>query len=716
MTGRRLTTAVGAARDPRRDPWLDALPLVALGALTLLLCWMYSGVFRGEVCGDDNTFHYAESALIADSLRHGDLDWWNPSANAGFPTGYYYQLLPAAVPGVFAAIFGDVLFWFQLAVFLSMVLVPAAAYRGLRVMGAEPWPAFGGAVAVCFVLSGSKWGAGAEGTFWVGLYTQGVAMAAYPLALGHGWRWLVHGRSAASAVGWGLFVGLCHPVAGMALGLGLFVALPVALVEQQQRDTRHRFLAPVLRLLLLGGLLVVASASAWVQVFVDYEAFGGFPHRLKDEAGPGFELLQTWLRDGYFLDHERWPPRVLTALMVPGLVLSLLLFVLRSGRHLVALWLSALVFAYLLGVGRTLVTDDDLFPAVRVLGALQVTLALVIGAACVAGAVAAVRGLERVWLGWIGQGVVGFLLGVVAIAVIAQAAGAHHARVQVATDYKRIHRRELDEVLAAIRVAGPGRIQNRGTTTDTAPGVENHWFMMLPYVYAGRGQLVAYGGAALQSSPNFVYLWGTPDPQRAAWIYDAPLVLTNHERGPAIGGTLLASTEHFELRELPAPGLVSAVQVVGEIPPGSSRKATRKVVINWQRSDQPLHDQVLAHPGHGIAGPLPDGDVLETRRGPSTITARVRVRTRTTYLVHESWHPRWTATIDGRAARIRRVTPDMMAVDVDPGEHVLALSFERPWWQWALWLLVPLAALAAWLVERRWLFRRRNSSAQHDRQ
>ncbi len=700
--------AASAPRPRARDGYqlfLDALPLLCLGVLTGLLCWMYSHVFAGEICGDDNSYHYAEVAFLADSLGHGDFDLWNPAANGGFPSGYYYQLVPAAIPGVMGAIFGNVLFWFQLTVFLSMVLVPAATYRGLRVMGAEPWPALGGALAVCFILSGSKWGAGAEGTFWVGLYTQGIAMVAYPLALGYGWRWMTHGKGAAPAVAWGLFVGLCHPVAGIAVGLSLFVGLAVSMTEQRERAVPLRYLWPAVRLPALGFLLFIGSASGWLQILIDYEAFGGFPHRVEGEAGPGFEGFQAWLRTGFFLDHERWPPRVLTALMVPALVLSLFFFLQRQARHLAAMWLAALLFAYVIGMGRLLRTgDDDLFPAVRVLGPLQFTLAMVIGASCVAGAVAGVRGLERLRLGWIGQAAIAFLIGIVVIVLVPSAAGQHHDRIRVAEDYPRIHRRELDELLPAIRAATPGRIQNRGNTTDEAPGVENHWFMILPYVYAGRSQLVVYGAAALQSSPNFYFLHSTPSVKRAAWIYDAPLILTNHQRGPTIGGDVVVSTEHFEVREVPSPGLVSAVQVMGEIE-GKNRKQRRDAVITWQKSEQPMNDQVLVYPGSGAAGPPPDGDVLEVKRGRSRLSARVLARAPTTYLFRESWHPRWHATVDGKPARIRRVTPDFMAIDVEPGEHLIGLRFERPWWQWSLWLLAPLAALAGWLFER-WLRRR----------
>jgi hypothetical protein len=543
-------------------------------------------------------------------------------------------------------------------------------------------------------------------------------MVGYPLAIGYGYRWMAHGERAIGAVGWGLFVGLCHPVAGVSAGVALAAMLPVALVEQQDRAVhapRLRYLWPVARLVVLGVLYVIGAAPAWVQVIVDYEAFGGFPHRVKGEDGPGFEGLQTWLRNGHFLDDGRVPPRVLTALLVPSLVLSIFFFWLRRWRFLVGLWFSGFAFAYIIAAGRSLKTADDLFPAVRVLGALQFTLTMVIGAACMGGVVAGVRALEPfrpAWVARLCQGALAFVIGLVLIAVSVHAAGLHHDRVKIAEDYERIHRRELDPLLAAMKKAGPGRFQNRGTTNDKAPGVENHWFIILPHVYAGRDQLVTYGAAGLQSSTNFVYLWETPGPIRSAWQYDAPLILTNKLRGPDIGGTVLASTEHFELRELPSPGLVSAAQIVGEIPPGS-RKQMREVVLRWQRTDQPMHEQLLAWPGSGIAGPPPDGDVVEIKRGRSQIMFKAQVRTRTTYLVRESWHPRWVATIDGKPAPIRRVTPDMMALDLEPGDHTAVLRFERPLWTWLLWLFVPFAMLAGWFAERvgRWLVGRRGGRA-----
>lgn len=683
---------------------LGALPLLGLAIATGIVAAMYARVFAGEPCGDDNTFHYAEVVRIADAVRAGDWDWWNPSTNAGFATGYYYQAIPAAVPGLLGAVFGHVLFWFQLGVFLPLVLVPAAGYRALRVLEADPWAALGGGVAIAFTVSNSKWGHGADGVFSVGLYTQAWALAAFPLAFAHGARWIVRRDHLGAAIGWGAFVGMTHPVAGVALGAALApVAFTAAVAEILTRRgvspypaapiVRHRHpaydvFAPIGRLHILGALLLVASTASWLPTLVDYAGFGGFPHRLPDEAGPGFAKLGTWIAGGRFLDWHR--RAILTALLVPALAIAIAD---PRARHLRMLWSSAIPLAFIVGVGRSLPRgEDDLFPAVRFMGALQIVLAMAAGAALLRGATLLVRLLDRERWGWIGQAAIGFALGVVAIGVIAPAVSYQKGRTRVSWDYDGVHRGELDELVPHLRAARPGRLQNRG--------VENHWGMMLPYVLADRPTLVAYGGAALQSSPNFVYLWSTPDPQRAAWIYDAPLVLLEKSRAAQIGGTLLHETASFQLRELPSPGLVGPVQVVGTLPPG--RKAERAEALRWQASAQPMQNQVLAHAGSGGAGPVPDGDARHIVRGDSRIAAQLDARAPTTFAIRESWHPRWRATLDGRPVAIRRITPDMMAVDAPVGVHALVLTFERPWWAWATWLLAPLAvALGAWLARRR---------------
>ncbi|HMG57138.1 MAG TPA: hypothetical protein VK601_26745, partial [Kofleriaceae bacterium] len=286
--------------------------------LTLGMVAIYAHMFAGELAGDDLTFHMAESARLADCLRAGDFDFWNPSANAGFASAYYYQVVPQLVSAIPAAVFGHHVVFFELSVFLPLVLAPAAAYRGMRLLGASPWQAAVAALAIGLTNGESRWGTGNAGTFNVGLYTQTWALAAFPLALGHAVRWASHGRGLAPAIAWGTLVALCHPFAGFGLGLALLVgwvaqlvlagadlalaeigrglggdpgggtwaAIVAALGERWRNPPARPWLGELVRLAVLGACLAAACLPVWLPLVVDYGGFGGFPHRVNDEVGP----------------------------------------------------------------------------------------------------------------------------------------------------------------------------------------------------------------------------------------------------------------------------------------------------------------------------------------------------------------------------------------------------------------------------------------------
>jgi hypothetical protein len=273
--------------------------------------------------------------------------------------------------------------------------------------------------------------------------------------------------------------------------------------------------------------------------------------------------------------------------------------------------------------------------------------------------------------------------------------------VRVLEDYG--YRDELMTVNRILEKQPQGRKQ-------VGPGCENHWWNLLSYVYVRRPALLQMGGGGLQASPNYDFLWSVRDFAKLAWVYDTPLFVyarANESTAPA--GDVLFQTEKYELRKLDAPGIVSPIQITGVLPEGESRAKSpvRVAAIDWLKTRAPLDNQHLAYHGHGTAGPPPAGTVVRALRvEPSPgdladIYAEVEVKEPTTFVIRESWHPRWRAYVDGVEVPVRRVTPDFPAVDIAAGKHVLALRFERPWWAQAAWLLWPGVALAAWLVGRR---------------
>jgi hypothetical protein len=703
------------------ESFLKQAPLVVLGMLTILLAVVYRNVFNGEIAGDDLTFHLAESTRLADCLRAGDFDWWNPSANAGFASAYYYQVIPQLVPAAFAALTGtDVLFWFQLGVFLPLVLAPAAAYRALRLLGTTPWAAVGGAFAVAMAVGNNRWGHGADGTFSVGLYTQTWALAAFPLALAHGVRWLRDGEGLAPATAWGLFVGLCHPVHGVAIGIALFVGVLLVplgrVIDRAIRGAIDRELpqlgvgaepgpiatahpaATAIRMTVLGALLLVGATSAWLPVLVDYDGFGAFPKRVDDEVGPGFGGLMDWLTDGVLLDadneNRRWP--LLTALLPITALFA-------RGRALAWLWSGAIGFGLLLSIGKHLVTKDDLLPAVRFLGPFQICLALAIGSGAVTIGFALWRRatrLEPVPM-IVAQTAIAAVASVIVVSITVPAVRAQMWRTNVSWDYPKIHRDEITEVIAGLAALPPGR-------KNALAGTGNHWFNLLPYVHARIPAHLQMGGAGLQSSPNYEFISTTHDATRAAWVFDAPYITYLKSRAHEVpDGEPLFETETFGVRKLPSPGLVSPVAIVGELPPG--RHASRDAVKDWLtvetgEPDDPRDDRLLAYAGdRGLREP-PNGRTIAVHRQPSPddaadIVASVHADGPTTFVIRESWHPRWVATVDNQPVPVRRVTPSFLAVDIhQAGDHLIELRFDRPIWVLFTWLLIPFAIIAGWLA------------------
>ena len=478
------------------------------------------------------------------------------------------------------------------------------------------------------------------------------------------------------------------------LALGLYLAWPV----------RH---SPLVRLVVIGGCLAVATIPGWITVIIDREGFGGFPHRVWDEVGPGYKELSRWYTKGEILDFNRlW-------ILTLALPLVVAFGRMKFGRWL---WAPALTFAALLALGpHAPKTADDLLPAVRFLGAMQVVLALAIGAGGFAmlravwaapaeqWPIAYIRRLPKKAFEELVFGIRTVIIALTcALVIFVALQGSQKLSERVNSLAAFDYRGEMFEMIDLIAKQPQGKKQ-------VGPGCENHWWNMLSYVYAKRPSLLQMGGGGLQASPNYDFVYTVREFPKLAWVYDTPLFLFAKANGNAPEGEVLGETARYELRRLPAPGIVSPIQVTGVLPEGPSRAGNnvRNAALDWLKSDAPLSDHHLAYFGYGGLFQAPEAKVLRAFRvDPSPgeladIYADVEVKAPSTFVARESWHPRWHAYIDGIETPIRRVTPDFPAIDVPPGKQTLAFRFERPWWAHAAWLAWPGVVLGAW-----WLLRR----------
>ncbi len=719
----------------RAGAWLtEHGTLPALAIITIAISIIHGRIFLGETSGDDLSFHYAEAARLVDCFAEGDFDFWNPSANAGYASLYYYQAIPQLASAIPAAIFGNHLFWFQLSVVLPLILAPACAYKGMRLLGATKWQSLAGAFCVAFMNGESRWGSGNAGTFNVGLYTQTWALCAFPMALGYAARWITAGTGLASAVAWGGFVFLCHPFGGVSLAFAIAMAWFAVLFMRFAVDPVLRAFAPTLA---EGGSIAKYFARRWstppprpyvselvrsaiyavlflltwlpviVPLVIDAEGFGGFPHRVADEVGPGFAKLWTWFKTGDLLDHI---PKTLKSTRLDLLTwLVPVVLVFARGKFFRWLWAPAFLYALMLGLGPNLgKLGDDLFPPVRFLGAMQTVLAMGVGAGVLAIGTSLWNLAEkRPTLTYGARTALAAVTAALIVLVSVPGGKSLAARVRVfgESDYKR---GELLLVADKLSQMPQGRKQ-------AGPGAENHWYNMLPYAWERIPSTLQMGGGGLQASPNYDFLWTQRDAVKNAWIFDAPYLVFQTARGKSVpNGEIIYKSENFEVRRLPSPGLVSPVNVIGVLPPGYRHdEVGHKKALEWIKGDSPMKDEVLAYAGFGGPTERPQGKTLRAWRQSSPgddadIVAEVEAQAPTTFVIRESWHPRWHAYVDGAEVPVRRVTPDFPAVDVPAGAHTIEMRFERPLWAHLAWLAWPLPPLGAWFVMRR---RRRSAAA-----
>ena len=67
-----------------------------------------------------------------------------------------------------------------------------------------------------------------------------------------------------------------------------------------------------------------------------------------------------------------------------------------------------------------------------------------------------------------------------------------------------------------------------------------------------------------------------------------------------------------------------------------------------------------------------------TRESAERVRARFTAAAPCTAVVDESDYPYWSATLDGRPAKILRVAYGLMGVGVEAGEHEIVLTYEAP--------------------------------------
>src|SRR3989441_913193 len=522
--------------------------LGSLLVLVLVQALILRGLFApGEPFGEDLSIHFAETAQLARAFVERDFSLWNFSANLGFPSGYYYQVLPQAVPALAKLVLGNdipLLLLFKICISLPVLLLPVSCYLALVALELPRPAAVGGATAAGLAFGLSSWGLGIDSLFTAGLYTQAWGMLFSPVAVAYSSRFLTTGNHLGVATLLVLLTGLCHPFVGFCL----FFVVPI--VPWWRRGVR----AGLARVGILAASALAASAFFWLPILVHYDSFGGFPTRLPSESGLAPKTFLTLLLAGKLLDNGRLP--VLTALLVPAAVVA----VRQGSASLVRLGLHGALFGLLITIGPAFgKAPDDLLPAIRFLAPMQLSLALLAGAGAVLAAQSILlRGsrVRRALAGARAASAVG-----VFVYLVATAAQYSAERVRTITHSPFFHRDDLERMMGALATRPPGRV-----LTGSALGTGSHWWMYLPTAYLGYPGVRAYGGAALQSSPNFASLRALAIGSDVASLFGVRYVIARSDRlfrAPA--GRFVSASGRYVLREIAGASLFAPVRVTGLI-------------------------------------------------------------------------------------------------------------------------------------------------------
>ena len=683
--------------------------------MSVVLGAILGGFFDGVPLGDDNSSHYAEISYIAELLRLGETDFWFDQTNLGYPLFLAYQPAPSLVMGALTALLEPLvapMLLFKLSVVIVWALMPTAWFWGGRWLGMDRLSALIFGLLILSVSDFRTFGLGMTSVTAMGLYTQSYGTLLLPLASGALYRYLFDDR-----------VGLRAPTLLFCTTLlshayfGLYLAIAGAVMVFVRRDGLFARADRLTRVFVLSALIT----AFWLVPFVHYiEYQGGLPWRGESENGYRVLELARLAATGQLFDHGRLP--WMSALVALGLLLAWK----RRGETLwrFALVLFAVTIALLLGRTTWGVLYDWIplhteLEVVRYINGVHFCGLLLAAPTC---AVLLWRLAD--WIetlpgpNWLSPRRTG-------VAVLLAAFGGY--LVSVAAISAR-HLRSVDESELALP-ALVERIETDRSSRFLAHkklGTARHFYLNLLPALTRRPQLESFS-RGYHDTLSLYYLEYFDFTAASFRLYNVGAALAQRDALEELPSFLTQTWTNEELYvyEAPeAPGYFDFIRtpltIVGglkQIRPVTAILSPRlfhfgilpRISSDDEGAGDSIHVRARAHAdlwrdGRIVAqneragrllGRLVDdyrgepirSQVLEERTAPNEYAAIVDARgAPERLLLKASYHPCWTAEVDGEPSTIDHVAPNLMVVDVPPGQHRIRLRFRNPNYQKALFI------------------------------
>lgn len=705
-----------AARSAQRSRGVDLAAFAPLG-LALAAVAFNLVVLRTELRTvaqlNDASVHVAMVRWAAQRINTGALvfDGWFPRLSLGVPMFHYYQSLPHVIAGTFATMFGAerTVAWTN---YLLLSLWPLCIYWTVRLFGWGRWTA--GTTALLAPLVSSVTGYGYEHASYVwggnGIWSQLWGMWLFPPAIALSWRAVSRGKGYAVAA---LFVGLtiaCHFLTGYLalLYLGLWAIMkPRNILRRLARSAAVG----------IGAVLV----AAWI--LVPFLLDSKWASRSEYNVGTfwvdsyGGRKVIGWLLTGELFDHTRWP--VLTVLVALGAIVCASRW--RRDERARAI-LGFTLLGLLLFCGRdTIGFAIDLLPGGKDLVLHRFMIPVHLGGILLAG----------IGTSWLAQGVYARVCERrAAIPPIAIAAAlVVFGLVVITPAWRQIARSDAQD-------AGWINQQRRFDAT------EGHDFTALAELAAARGDGRVYAGSAatngaqirVGSVPGFSHLLDDDvdavgftlrtlaltgdvetrfDDSSPAQLdlFNVRYLLTPTARPPTVPSTLEARRGRWSLWSVATSGYLRVVDTTAAITADRTNIGQR--TAEFLRSEQPAKGTIPVIAFAGDTATMPTAPLGEPPGGPAgrvlvqydrpddgAFGGVVIANRPAVVMLKATYHPRWTATVDGKPVKTQTLAPSFVGVAVPAGRHRVQFEYRPFGYYWILFALGALTLVTLAVVPR----------------
>ncbi|TMC78200.1 MAG: hypothetical protein E6J09_05205 [Chloroflexi bacterium] len=635
---------------------------------------------------NDDATHFLLIQRMSEALARGEnpLDFWLPQVELGFPLLVYYQPLPAiAVVLLHRALLGtvDLITVFNLVRYLLLIGLPLTVFWSLRHMGLS---AAGAAVAAAAspLLSGDfRYGFDYDSYLWrgFGLFTQLWAMHLSFVVLAVVWNTL---RSKAqAALVWGSLAITALIVTHLIYSYMMAISFAVLVVAgaESRRDVVRR----LLRYVIIGVPAALATAWLWLP-FLSQTAYAGVSPYLQREKfdSYGAPAILGWLFTGDLMAHGRLP--LITAMVFLGIVAAAITRtpLARSALALFVVWL-VLYFGRptLDGLVSVLPMHDSLLMH-RFIGSVELFAIVLIGigAGWCFERVGAVESAQRFAL----AGLAALVLLLPAMSERAafyglnttwmrQTFDAIERDVDARTILSAIRDQPSGRVFAGLRSTGYGPLMNFGIPFNSVRFSDLLVFNAIPLVAS------PYGSASLNADLLWDFAVDRPEDYQ---LFNVRYVIAPAATPMPEFLRPITRTARYVLYVAPTTGYATYGAIVDR---QSVKEQTGLFAINrpwfngadnaalrFHRFDYPASaERAVGEASAGCSRPT----YAYERMQPSRLDLLVGCPDRSTLVLKITYHPNWHVTVDGREVATFMVSPSLIGVALEPGDHFVTAEY-----------------------------------------